>query len=72
MDAVQLRASAHLHLTHGWVDTKETLYKAFRLLSGALRPAVLNRSRKGENPYDFSRPENQRSYLAVNETPRWR
>lgn len=72
MDAVQLRKSTLAHRKNHFADAKETLIKVFRLLSGPLRPAVLNRSRKGENPYDFRRPENQHSHLAVNETPRWR
>lgn len=71
MDAVQARSIVRNVASHRWSDFRGWIVRTMRLMSGPLRPALLNRSRKGENPYDFSRPENQHTYLTVNRQ-QWR
>lgn len=39
--------------------------------SGSRMDALLYRARRGENPYDFSIPQNQKSYLTVSHI-QWR
>lgn len=71
MDAIQVRKVVRHATSNRWFDLREWIVRTLRLISGPLRPALLNRSRKGENPYDFSRPENQHTYLTINRQ-QWR
>lgn len=71
MHTVQTRSVVRNVASNRWFDFREWIVRTLRLMSGSLRPALLNRSRKGENPYDFSRPENQHTYLAINHQ-QWR
>jgi hypothetical protein len=71
MNVVSVRNVVDRAAAQGWSGASKTLRKWFHLLSGCLRPALLYRSRQGENPYDFSKPHNQRTFIAIN-PPQWR
>ena len=52
------------------LDVRKLWKRLLCVLSSHVPPALLYRLRRGENPYDFSRPEVQRNYL-YHQINRW-
>ncbi len=71
MNAVQASNNVLRVAAHQWCIVRDTLKDFASVASGSLRSALLKRSCQGENPYDFSQPQNQRNYLLINDR-QWR